>query len=114
MAGLPLNNFKTITSVVNTVEQTVYTAPLGFKSVFLLAQITNTGDNNEQVSFKFGRDGIETEIVSNFTIPPNDTLNLLTGKLVLETDDYIKVVGTDNNLNPNDLQFIASILETSA
>lgn len=114
MAGLPLNNFKTITAVVNTVEQIVYTAPLGFKSVFLLAQITNTGSVNEQVTFKYGRNGIETEIVSGFTLPPNDTVNLLTGKLVLETDDYIKVVSTDNNSNSSDLQFIASILETSA
>jgi len=110
MAGLPLNNFKTITAVVDTIEQTVYTAPLGFKSVFLLAQITNTGAGNQSVSFKYGRDGIETDIVSNFVIPPNDTLNLLTGKLVLETDDYIKVVGSVGT----DLQFIASILETSA
>lgn len=114
MAGLPLNNFKTITAVVSPVEQTVYTAPLGFKSVFLLAQITNTGDITEQVTFKFGRGAAETEIVSNFSIPPNDTLNLLTGKLVLETDDFIKVSSSDNNANPTDLQFIASILETSA
>lgn len=110
MAGLPLNNFKTITAVLDTVDQKIYTAPLGFKSVFLLAQITNTGVSNQTVSFKFGRGSIETDIVSNFEIPPNDTLNLLTGKLVLETDDFIKVVGSSST----DLQFIASILETSA
>lgn len=110
MAGLPLNNFRTITAIVNTVEQTVYTAPLGFKSVFLLAQVTNVGLTNENVSFLFGRNGIETEVVSDFEIPPSDTLNLLTGKLVLETNDYIKVVGS----SPNNLKFIASILETSA
>lgn len=111
MAGLPLNNFKTITAVVPLTPQVVYTTPLGFKSVFLLAQVTNIGTTNQNVSFLYQRPGLDpTEIVSNFTIPPDDTLNLLTGKLVLETNDSIKIVGSSDT----DLKFIASILETSA
>lgn len=111
MAGLPLNNFRTITKVVTTTSQLLYTAPLGFKSVFLLAQVTNTNvAATRNVTFLFGRDGVETEIVSDYPIPKKDTLNLLTGKLVLETNDYIKIIGSSNN----DMKFIASILETSA
>ncbi len=113
MAGLPLNNFKTITSDVTTSSTSVYEAPLGFKSVFLLAQITNTsGTTPYEVTFKFGRGAVTTDVVSDFTIPANDTLNLLTGKLVLETGDFIEVSGSD--ATGNDLKFIASILETSA
>ena len=112
MAGLPLNNFKTITSDVTTVDTQVYEAPLGFKSVFLLAQITNTGGTPYEVTFKFGRGAVTTDVVSDFTIPANDTLNLLTGKLVLETGDFIQVSGSD--AGGTDLKFIASILETSA
>lgn len=112
MAGLPLNNFKTITSDVTSVDQTVYQAPLGFKSVFLLAQITNTGVTPYEVTFKFGRGAVTTDIVSAFTIPANDTLNLLTGKLVLETGDFVQVSGSDTG--GTNLKFIASILETSA
>ena len=127
MAGLPLNNFRTITRLANLEtdppgDLIAYKAPLGFKSVFLLAQVTNIGSENQNVSFKFleskflntVNDGPNlskvVEIVSNFEIPPNDTLNLLTGKLVLETMDSIIITGTSNT----DLKFIASVLETSA
>ena len=112
MAGLPLNNFKTVTFDVSNTISEVYEAPLGFKSVFLLAQITNTSVTDPyDVTFQFGRGGVFTDVVSSFTIPATDTLNLLTGKLVLETGDVIRVQGSDTGTN---LKFIASILETSA
>lgn len=110
MAALPLNNFKTITSVVSTTIQTPYTCPLGFKAVFLMGQVTNIGIQSETVTFIFSRGILDTEIVYQYTIPPNDTLNLLTGKLVLETNDSIKIIGSTSS----NLKFLASILETSA
>lgn len=110
MAALPLNNFKTITTVVSTVLTTPYTCPLGFKAVFLMGQVTNIGTQNRTVTFIHNRGGIDTEIVYNYVIPPSDTLNLLTGKLVLETNDSIKIIGSSSS----DLKFLASILETSA
>lgn len=110
MAALPLNNFKTISSVVGTVLTTPYTCPLGFKSVFLMAQVTNIGTQNHTVTFLHSRGGIDTEVVYNYVVPPGDTLNLLTGKLVLETNDSIKIIGSSTS----NLKFLASILETSA
>ena len=110
MAALPLNNFKTITSVVNTSVETPYTCPVGFKAVFLMGQVTNVGSVSETVTFIFSRGCSDTEIVYQYSIPPNDTLNLLTGKLVLETNDSIKIVGSTSS----NLKFLASILETSA
>ena len=110
MASLPLNNFKTITSVVSTTSQTPYTCPLGFKAVFLMGQVTNVSSQPETVTFIFSRGSVNTEIVYQYSIPPNDTLNLLTGKLVLETNDSIKIVGSTSS----NLKFLASILETSA
>ena len=110
MAALPLNNFKTITAVVSTTAQTPYTCPLGFKAVFLMGQVTNIGGQNRTVTFIHRRGSVDTEIVYDFTIPPKDTLNLLTGKLVLETNDSIRISGSSST----DLKFIASILETSA
>ena len=44
----------------------------------------------------------------SFPIPGNDTANVLSGKLVLETGDTISVSGSSNT----DLKFIVSILET--
>jgi hypothetical protein len=110
MASLPLNNFKTITTIVTTEGVSPYTCPLGFKSVFLMGQVTNIGEQNQLVTFIHTRGATDTEIVYNYTVPPNDTLNLLTGKLVLETNDSIKVIGSSSS----DLKFLASILETSA
>jgi len=110
MAALPLNNFKTITSVITTNTEIPYTCPLGFKAVFLMGQVTNIGTENHTVTFIHNRGTIDTEIVYEYTIPPKDTLNLLTGKLVLETNDSIKIVGSTSS----DLKFLASILETSA
>jgi hypothetical protein len=110
MAALPLNNFRTITSVVTTNTETPYTCPLGFKAVFLMGQVTNIGSQNHTVTFIHSRGSTDTEIVYEYTIPPKDTLNLLTGKLVLETNDSIKIVGSTSS----DLKFLASILETSA
>lgn len=110
MAALPLNNFKTIVSVVSTQETIVYTCPLGFKAVFLMAQVTNVGAQNYSVTFIHTRGEIDTEIVYDYPIPPKDTLNLLTGKLVLETNESIKITGS----NASNLKFLASILETSA
>ena len=110
MASLPLNNFKTITAVVSETLQTPYTCPVGFKSVFLMGQVTNVGTVEHSVTFLHSRGTTDTEIVYEFFIPPNDTLNLLTGKLVLETSDSIKIIGSSST----DLKFLASILETSA
>ena len=110
MAALPLNNFKTITSVVSTTIQTPYTCPLGFKAVFLMGQVTNISSQPETVTFIFSRESVNTEIVYQYSIPSKDTLNLLTGKLVLETNDSIKIIGSTSS----NLKFLASILETSA
>jgi hypothetical protein len=110
MAALPLNVFKTITAVVTTNPETPYTCPLGFRAVFLMGQVTNIGSENHSVTFTHTRGETDTEIVYNYIIPPNDTLNLLTGKLVLETSDSVKISGSSSE----DLKFLASILETSA
>lgn len=109
MANLPLNTFRTLTSVVTSVDTILYTAPAGISTVFLMAQVTNLGSNYQTISFKHVRGSTVTEIVNNYSIPDNDTLNLLAGKLVLESGDSISVSGSSNT----DLKFIASILETS-
>jgi sialic acid synthase SpsE len=49
-------------------------------------------------------------IVNNFTIPPNDTVNLIVNKLVITENDSIIVstgIGSDNNID-----LTLSILET--
>jgi hypothetical protein len=111
-AALPLNNFRTITAVVGITPNPIYRCPLGFKAVFLMGQVTNVSNEIRYVTFTYTKNNQDTPIVFEYPVPPKDTLNLLTGKLVLETLDTISI----EMLGPSssELKFIASILETSA
>ena len=110
--ALALNVFKTVTKVVPTSAVGIYTAPVGYTGVVLLAQATNVDLNTYTVSFSHQRTilgvAVTTEIVKNFAIPGNDTANLLNGKLVLETGDSL-ILSASNGTN---IKFIGSILET--
>ncbi len=110
--GLPLNTFKNVPVAVTTSLQTVYTAPLGVTSIVLMAQVSNIAETEARVSFihrQYRSPNIETYIVKDIIVPPNDARILLGGKLVLETLDQIKIIGDSNDT----MQFIASILETA-
>ena len=111
--ALPLNIFKTITKLVSTNPVGIYTSPVGYSGVILLAQCTNVGANSQDITFSHQRTNtvgvaVTTRILKNFPIPANDTANLLPGKLVLETNDVLLISGS----NSTDLEFIVSILET--
>lgn len=106
--ALALNVFTTVTAVVSTSETAIYTAPVGYTGVILLAQVTNIGSTSEDVTFIHRRSAVDTEILKNFPSPSNDTINLLAGKLVLESGDKLVLSGS----NGTNLKFIASILET--
>ena len=90
-------------------KQVVYTAPVGYTGVVLLAQCTNMGSTTYTMTFQFRRDGTDVPLISEVPIPPNDTVNLLSGKLVLETGDSL----VTNGSNATNLKFLTSILETS-
>jgi len=110
--ALALNVFKTITKVATTNPVGIYTAPVGYSGVVLLAQVANidSASHNVTVSHQRSVSGIAvtTEIVKNFAIAGNDTASILDGKLVLETGDVLVLSGSDNT----NLKFIGSILET--
>lgn len=110
--ALPLNVFKTITSVVPSNAVGIYTAPTGYSSVVLLSQVTNISSNTHTISFSHQRSvsgiAVTTEILKNYPVPGNDTINLLSGKLVLESGDILVL----NSSNGTNMKFIGSILET--
>ena len=114
VAAAAVNTFKTEYKVVGITTEEIYRAPVGFVGVFLLAQCTNVGSSTQSISFYHNREEsgigtVTTEIVKDFAIPGNDTVNLLPGKLVLETGDFISINGS----SASDLKFLTSILETS-
>lgn len=110
--ALALNVFKTVTNVVSTNPVGIYTAPVGYTGVILLAQAANVGETSQDISVSHQRtrSGVAatTELFNQFPIPGNDSANLLTGKLVMEQGDVLIVKGsTDTNI-----KFIVSVLET--
>ena len=106
--ALALNIFRTVTAVVDTSPTVVYTAPVGYTGVVLLAQVANIGATSEDVTLLHRRSLTDTEMLKEFPIASSDTANLLAGKLVLESGDKLVLSGSDNT----NLKFIASILET--
>jgi hypothetical protein len=110
--ALALNVFKTITKIAPINPIGIYTAPVGYSGVVLLAQAANVGNVSHTVSFSHQRTvsgiAVTTEILKEFPIAASDTANLLAGKLVLESNDVL-VLSANNGTN---IKFIASILET--
>lgn len=106
--ALALNVFQTVTSVVSTSPTEIYTAPVGYTGVVLLAQVANIGATTYDVTLVHRRSSTDTEMLKNYPISANDTANLLAGKLVLESGDKLVLSGS----NATNLKFIASILET--
>lgn len=106
--ALALNVFQTVTAVVPSSATEIYTAPVGYTGVILLAQVANIGATSEDVTLIHRRSVTDTEILKQLPIAGNDTANLLSGKLVLESGDKLVLSGS----NASNLKFIASILET--
>lgn len=110
--ALALNVFKTVTNVVSTTQVGIYTAPVGYTGVILLAQASNIGENSHDISVSHRRSragiAVTTELFNQFPIPGNDSANLLAGKLVMEQGDTLLVRGSTNT----DLKFVVSVLET--
>jgi hypothetical protein len=94
MAVAPLNKFLTIAVPVAPGEQTVYTTPVGVSAIVLYASVANVGVNTyPTVTFTHRRTSTSARTVGNtrnirvikeVEIPPNDTLVIIDGRLVLE------------------------------
>jgi hypothetical protein len=110
--ALPLNVFKTITAIASTNSVGIYTAPVGYNGVVLLAQCANIGTTTRTVTVSHQRTtagiAVTTEIVKDFPVENNDSLSLLAGKLVLESGDVL-VLSANNS---TDIKFLGSVLET--
>ena len=125
MALIPLNTFKTKTRVLDTnTTATVYVSPIGVTSIILMAQVSNVDSIVHSVTFSHYRrfrilpdaqgnnsqdPNINTELVKAFVIPPNDSASLITGKMILESQDSIRAYSDSTGT----CKLILSILETA-
>lgn len=114
MAAVALNTFKTVRHLVSDTNVGIYTSPIGVASIILYAQATHVASDGEVkfVTFSHARptdDVPDFQIVQNGPVIPGDALNLLTGRLVLETGDELKIQGN----TAGDVKVVVSILETA-
>ena len=106
---LPLNVFKTVNVVASTSATEIYTAPVGYTGVVLLAQAANIDSTSAyNVTFSHRRSSTTTELIKEVPIPGNDSLAMVTGRLVLEPGDKLVLSASD----PNNIKVTVSILET--
>ena len=108
--ALPLTVFKTVPVTVGPALDTVYTAPIGYNSIVLTAQVTNTSTTVKNFSMKLIRNSTEYFIVSDYPVAKHEVLVAsggTAGKLVLQTGDSLAIYG-----DTSDLKFTLSVLET--
>ena len=106
----PLNVFKTVTAEVTDTDEIIYTTPPGNTSIVLMAQVTNLTTNTESFTFKHfnSASNVDTELVKDFSVPGNDATSPVTGKLIIEAGDSIKIQGSANDT----FKITLSILES--
>ena len=114
MAAVALNTFKTVRHLVTDANVGIYTSPIGVASIILFAQATNVSTDGEVkfVTFSHARPGDipeDFQIINDGPVIPNDALNLIIGRLVLETGDELVLSGDTTG----DVKVVVSILETA-
>lgn len=103
-----LNNFKTTLADVTTTTTTVYTPPVGYNTVVLMAQVANNGVDTVQISSSILRSGNSTSLINDAPLPANDAISLLTGRLILNFGDQLQITSSDDT----SAQLTLSYLET--
>lgn len=113
MAVAPLNKFLTIAVPVAPGEQTIYATPTGVSAIVLYAQVSNVGigETYPTVTFTHRRKSTSqrtfgntrnNRLIKNVEIPPNDSLIIIDGRLVLEktaiVTDSIVIEGTQSGI----------------
>lgn len=125
MALLPLNVFKTKTAVLTTsTTATVYTAPIGVTAIILMTQVSNVSTQTHTVSFSHYRNlpvlrdaqgngaqagNVNTEMIKEFAIPPNDAASMTTGKMIIESLDSVRCFSSTEGV----MKLTLSVLETA-
>ncbi len=103
-----LNIFRTITVDVTSTMTPIYTAPVGYNGVVLMAQVSNISGNTIQVSANIDRVAGSKALVKNIKLPTEDAIGLLTGRLVLQPTDSFAIQASANSV----AELTLSVLET--
>jgi hypothetical protein len=117
MAKIPLNYFRRISTAVTTVPTSIYIAPFQRAGIIISALAANTDSTAQTINASLstsaspGLDVLASppiSILQGFQLPPNDTVNIVVNKLVLQAYDNFIVSAANNNK----INITLSILET--
>ena len=113
MAVVALNKFRTIRHQLTTTNSGIYTCPAGVASIIILSQVSNISSDVVSVTAYHSRPSespSDTSLGTEVLIPPNDSYIIVSdGRLVLETNDVLKVQASQNDA----LNLVLSVLETA-
>jgi hypothetical protein len=109
---LPLNKFRLLSSTLNSGSNLIYQETIDVSTIILSCQITNTTTGSIQSASiqvqKSGSAGFVT-LLNNGYIPPYESLNPLSGKLVLERNDAFYIITNETGK----LDVVLSVLENA-
>lgn len=103
-----LNNFRTTLEDLTTTTANIYTPPVGYSTVVLMAQVSNTGNSTVEISAGINRSNNYTSLINQASVPTNDAITVLTGRLILTFGDTLQFSSSANN----SAQLVLSYLET--
>jgi hypothetical protein len=107
--ALPLNTFRTRPFELTTSTQTIYTTPNSYTCIVLGAQASNIGNQPVTITFVLSKNDIDYVLLKEFEIPVNDAVDIISGKLVIEQNAFVKAFASANN----SVNLVLSILETN-
>lgn len=105
---MAVNVFRNITAELISTGNILYTAPVGYSAIVLMAQISNITGNTAAASMFVESDSTQTSLITNYQIPGFDAASALTGKLVLTPGQSLVGVADINSA----LQVVLSVLES--
>jgi hypothetical protein len=110
--ALALNNYVTVPTIASTSPVGIYTAPVGYNSVVLCAQASNTSSSSQDVTLALERSisGIAVTTYSCYKKPvaSHDVMELTTGKLTLNSGDTFVLSSSVSN----EIHVLVTVLET--
>lgn len=108
---IPLNTFKLIATPLDSGSNTIYQQTENNVSAIILStQITNVTNADQRVSVQIEKSGsLPITLLRNAVVPPEESLNPLAGKVVLERFDKLLFVAQESG----SLEAVLSILENA-
>jgi hypothetical protein len=111
--ALPLNKFRAITANLTSGSNIIYQENIDVSTIVLSCQITNLSTGSTKTATvqiqKSGQTGSYVTLLNQGHIPPYESLNPLSGKVVLERNDAFIINTNETGV----LDVILSVLENA-